>query len=783
MELRNVYPEKIPQKILNKNYVDDIILYALSAFGPLQKAEFNQINKTTFYKYLNKLLEKKFLSSFREGKKAIYEITPSGQTELLKRLEVYKLDFETIIELEKKKINSQISKLTKFFDRYNVNDDIIKIDFLQLYNELTYSESFNIFSEEQFNKLLLFIVMNHPKFFDDSERIRSKDRFLDKFNTYTEGYLSKTDIDMFIQEVVEKNRYGEEIYNLELNKDINLFFRANSKLGKHFETTIQSHLRDLNYLKSLIGSKIYSDDLEEIIKLILSDLIKKHRFFNPKLEESLYYLIEEYILGLQQEQFGDPFLEIEKIKDFSSLISDFPSLSFDFKSFKDSDDDELLIDLHTTFKRIKEKEPMNELYDKTLELCLNEKANEALIEINKLIELEPNNYNYFGLKSQILYDLENYEEALKTFENALNSGIHVDDIEDKIDNATYQAELLTKLKSYEEALYIINNQIPEIIKENKEYTLQKFYNEEYILFDYLKIEADIYYLQKEYKKALGVINKDLRYCLIHKDKSSHYPQYADAISESHWFKSRILIKLDRTNEALDEINKAIEIKPEEAVLHYQKAKVYYQMKKVSHLYRSVKKANKFDSKNTKYLSVLDYSMGFFRGVKNFFIIFKNLKSELDAHKDGLKIDYLFRLIKDEIYMKEKDFRNSLTAYVDMKILNLSKDDMLYVENHESFNRAATLFLITPFVLFDEYLEALFEENKWEPLDKNYIIDELQLLKLIPYEIDDNTLKIWIDMGFLVETKSNFIKFIKMKDQRSSDVNRLFIEEVLKEYKL
>ena len=109
--------------------------------------------------------------------------------------------------------------------------------------------------------------------------------------------------------------------------------------------------------------------------------------------------------------------------------------------------------------------------------------------------------------------------------------------------------------------------------------------------------------------------------------------------------------------------------------------------------------------------------------------------------------------------------------------------MINVENHESFNMLVKLILINPFIILEEYLEALFEENKWKPLDKNYIIDELHSLKIIPYEIDDNILNMWIEMGFLVETKSDFIKFVKKKDQKSLDIEKLVIKELLKDYKL
>ncbi len=769
MELKNVYPEKIPQKILNKNYIDDIILYALSAFGPLQKAEFNQINKTTFYKYLNKLLEKKYISSFRDGKKAIYEITPSGQTELLRKLEIYKLDFETIIELEKKKINSQISKLSVFFDKYNVNDDIIKIDFLQLYNELTYDESFNIFSEEQFNKLLLFIVMNNPKFFDDPEKIISKDRFLDKFNTYIDGDLSKTDIDMFIQEVVEKNRYGEKIYNVELNDDISLFFRVNSKLGKFFETTTQSHLRDLNYLKNLTNSKIYGEDLEEIIKLILNDLTKKYRFFVPELRESLYYLIEHYIFDLQQELFGDPFIGIDKIRDFSSLFSNFPSLSFDFKSLEDSDD-ELFLDIHTIFKRIKEKEPMNELYDKALEFYLNEKSSESLIKINELIELEPKNYDYLRFKSQILYDLEKYDDALKIYEEALKIGFFDEDIHDKIFYAIYQAELFNKLKRYEEALDIIKNQIPAIIKEDKKQSLQEFFIEEYILFDYLKIETNIYYQQKKYRKALDVINKDLNYCLMHKDKASYSPQYTDAISESYRLKSKILFKLERTKEALVEINSAIEINPEDAKLYYQKAKILF-LKSTGISFYEINRALSLDPKNEKYMKLCNdlkkFTDSITEGLQYYFELFNVMYDIINENKNNLTFsDFKKKIIESDNLKKFKfeDIEDSLNYSMKLGMLKLSKDKTIIMidgwKDQQQHIEEKKMYKIMKNNYFLIKLIEVYKKNNWNEISRKNLISKINDDKILDYEYVNSLIDDLLGDKVLINSKSSLILFSK-----------------------
>ena len=240
MSLKNIYPEKIPKEMLEMNYIDDIILYSLGAYGPLQKAEFNKINKTTFYKYLNSLIEKGFLfPPKRKRRIAIYEITPSGQAELIRSLGKYNFDFYELIELEKKKITAQVSQLSSFFEKYLISDDQIKIDFLYLYNTLVRDKSLSLFSEEQFNILIFYIILNDVKFFKKVENVLTIKGFIDKIDV--ENLLTKTDMMMFIQEVVDKNRYGINMFKIPLTEeDAFLFFGEDSEIGIIFETIIKN---------------------------------------------------------------------------------------------------------------------------------------------------------------------------------------------------------------------------------------------------------------------------------------------------------------------------------------------------------------------------------------------------------------------------------------------------------------------------------------------------------------------------------------------------------------
>ena len=75
MEEGNIIPDKIPPKIWNRKIYDDIILYALNAFGPLPRPIFingkidgkeitNRMNKNTFHLHAKRLKKKGQLEDF-----------------------------------------------------------------------------------------------------------------------------------------------------------------------------------------------------------------------------------------------------------------------------------------------------------------------------------------------------------------------------------------------------------------------------------------------------------------------------------------------------------------------------------------------------------------------------------------------------------------------------------------------------------------------------------------------------------------------------------------------
>jgi DNA-binding PadR family transcriptional regulator len=240
------------------------------------------MNKNTFYSHLKKLREKNLVSVANKERISKYKITVEGLTELNRRLKNYKtLNFNFI------------DSLVKFFTYYNVDDDEIKIEYLQLANEIT-RDKLQVFEQSVFDRLLLFLTLNHPRFFP--KHSISKGEFLKFNNQNSEEQITLIDLNYFLQQVIEKKFYGIKFWELKLGKiNKTLYFRSNSEFGIYFETAIKAYLKRIYYLKNLIKGDISlkEKELSDLIQKIIERLIIPN-LFPPSLERALEDLIKEY---------------------------------------------------------------------------------------------------------------------------------------------------------------------------------------------------------------------------------------------------------------------------------------------------------------------------------------------------------------------------------------------------------------------------------------------------------------------------------------------------------
>jgi len=783
-----------PPENIELQYPDDKILWMLGNNEKCRWSNFIKkpikIPRATLSKYLKQLITKNYIEKrLDENGQKIYRITSKGFQELARRLEREDLDFYDIIELEKKKINSQITKLNPFFDKYNINDDLIKIDFLTLYNIIKRDESLFVFSDDQFNKLLLYLVLNDIKFNKEVKNVMSLGEYLRKFDIDPEIILTKIDIMFFIQEVVEKNRYQTKIFKIDLEKEgCYLYFRSDSEIGVIFESVIRKHLRYLNYLKTLDNSEIYFSDLEDIKKDIMTDLFKRYELFNKDIKIEVSELVDDYITDLQIELQEKPILKQKEVGDLLSIFSPFVGFPLGFETLGD-DMDFYKPDIRETFRKIREKEPKNKSLTTASRILYSEKKPKlALKEINDYLKEDPNDIEALDLKSKILDELGNYEEALHLFNKVFEN----EEFEDPI--PTFKIELLIKLKRYDEALAIIKN-IPNLFKNEENF--KDFLEREYIFHRFYIMEAEIYFELEKFKMALNSINLDLKYTESFLDTDED-----EEFINSYILMSKILMKLDKTEESIKALTKVISINPEEPDLYYKRAKIYYQYLDINKIILDILMALELDPFNEKYQKFYDeiMALSFFSLYGFFFkvIILEELSAISKKNLKNLSLNILIRLIfdsiakkKNQIYINERhkeliedlDFSEFIKSEVNddlkkglFKLDNgvLSQDTVLLKEFFNKHEFADNGIVIRYFIAS---LFNIYKENGWIEVPKESLIviagktDGIAFLKALD-ESRVSFINIMINDKFLVKSKSNKYILDRKKLREDFELNSI-----------
>ena len=303
--------EKVHKNIWVKNDKEDIILYALSAHGPLNPSDFirdynhpDNIQKTTFYKYFKNLLAKNYVYSEvdeKDRKRVKYFITSAGEIHLSKRLILYGLDYKTRLKMETRRSKNLINRLQVFFQENKINDELVKIEFINLASTLTFEKSSKLFiKENQFNKLLLFLTLNHPLFYPRlTISIKS---FIEKYNNISEGLLTVHEISLFLERLLEKKEDDVNFHKITVpTKDGELYFSEDSEYGKLFEFVIDNKLKNFIHKTNLGIIDFNQEELANIYNEIIFTLVDKYKLFHPDFKKDLYNLIDNFRKKIRED--------------------------------------------------------------------------------------------------------------------------------------------------------------------------------------------------------------------------------------------------------------------------------------------------------------------------------------------------------------------------------------------------------------------------------------------------------------------------------------------------
>jgi len=283
------YPPKLIGE--SRNY-EDIILWMLYHNESCRWSDFRdedhiKINSSSLSNSLQNLQEDGLV--LNENKE--YKITSTGKSEYFKMLKKYDLDRQSILEEESKRIEEITIHMNEFYDKYGIVDDDVKFRFLNNTLKMNYSKVENMLEEkEDFNKILLFLSMNHP---DQYPEYISPQIFAKKFQ------VKQTTLDFFIEKIIDENLYPVKFFRLEVFPDKEYYFQMNEKLERILKAVIDDYITKFTYL-----NKLSSYDREISKRLDISNLLNNiinevcPNLFVDELKDSLRKFLPEYIKDL-----------------------------------------------------------------------------------------------------------------------------------------------------------------------------------------------------------------------------------------------------------------------------------------------------------------------------------------------------------------------------------------------------------------------------------------------------------------------------------------------------
>jgi predicted transcriptional regulator len=307
-----------PEIILNKRNYVHIILWMLNNNECCKWKDFIEkplsINNNSLTKNLNLLLEKEHVIT----ENMEYRITKTGESIYSKILKKYDLDYQTILKQEIKRIEDIKEKTKDFLEKYKIEDDTVKIIFLDLINHLNYSKSENLLSsKEDYYKIILFFSINHPSIYPD---------FITPEDFSLEFDIKISTLNFFVQKIVEENLYGIRFFNLRFDESGNYYFRVEEKFEKMLNLIIDENIRKFSFLYKL-QPNIPKDekDLQTIslIENIVEDIHNK--LFDQKMKPFIAKFLPKYVnylyANFKRKNYSNNVIETFKGMAYQNIIS------------------------------------------------------------------------------------------------------------------------------------------------------------------------------------------------------------------------------------------------------------------------------------------------------------------------------------------------------------------------------------------------------------------------------------------------------------------------------
>ena len=504
-----------------------------------------RINQSSLSKNLNELQQMEFIR--KENKE--YRITKKGKSEYSRMLKLYDLDRQSILNEESKRIEEITKSTIIFFEKYDIQDEDIKFRFLNNVLKLPYANlRGSLDSEEDFNKVLLFLSMNHP---NQYPFYISPADFSKKYQ------INSLELKFNIRQIIEKNIYSTKFFNIEVDEDKFYYFQEDEKIEKVLSAITEDHITKFTYLNKLYESNLSrgaSMDFSFTVNAILDEIC--NNLFNDELKNALREFLPEYIKHLAYRIETERKLEDTRDKLEGVMWRDIPEV-FQSNSSQSDDSEQTQFKYYVDYSILRvlpffSSPEIEEMFNDAKHLMKKKDFDNVLDKINSEIENNPDNLDFLFLKAIVLSLSNRHKRAIKFLKNALKSYPNRKDEEIFVPYNFIKVYCHITLAEFDEAL-----KISDILNEYySDHPLS--YVTRALIWGY-KIVYQLDMDDMRVDEVLHDLDKAISLEDIDKNKAKYYH-----------FKGLILKQLEKYEEGFEMIETAIELDPKDLHLHFMK---------------------------------------------------------------------------------------------------------------------------------------------------------------------------------------------------------------------
>lgn len=543
-----------PKAITDRRNYDHWILWMAYNNNFLKWSDFLEdplsINQSSLSKSIKSLISKEFI--VKDDNKE-YRITRIGKSEYARMLKLYDLDRQSILNEESKRIEDITRKTIGFFEKYGVNDSDIKFRFLNNVLMLPFEKlRGSLDSEEDFNKLLLYLSMNHP---NQYPTYISVEDFSNKYD------IDELDLEFNLRKIIEKNVYSLRFFRLEVDKTKTYYFQANEKLEKVLRAITEDYITKFTYLNKLYEktpSGTPSLTLESTVNVIVNEICDS--MFHPDLKEPLSKFLPGYINYLAYKIEKETTLDEITDKLEGTIWRDFRYYSAANEPAKTYDENQenyyispMIFEILNEYSVTPEIEPVVEETKKLLKSKTSYKR--ALEDVNSIISKGVDSVEMRLYKTRVLCHLNKYVEALDILENEINYKRYEDEEDIYLSASFIVAFAYTALGNAKKALKVVER-------------IQEDYPDHPIP---LAAKALIYGHSFIYEFDVGEKSDDYVLDLI--DEVIRIDSNILNKARYHYFKSTVLEQMEKPEDALEEIEIGLDLTKDIIELYYHRSKI------------------------------------------------------------------------------------------------------------------------------------------------------------------------------------------------------------------